>query len=66
MSDSTGYSNVKCQINAKGCEKKGAGYSRRERFAQTGPWLDSCESCARIPYEQPAQFQDKQEEVEAF
>lgn len=53
----TGYSEVKCQINLPGCTKKDAGYSRRKQYAQVGPWLDSCEHCARIPYEQPQQFQ---------
>lgn len=39
-----------------------AGYQRRPRFAQEGPWLDSCEECARVPYEQPTQFQKTEED----
>lgn len=54
----TGYENVKCQLNiSPKCQKKNAGYSRRPKFAQTGPWLDACENCAKVPYEQPEQFQ---------
>ncbi|VVB52882.1 Uncharacterised protein [uncultured archaeon] len=59
--DSTGYEAVKCQVRiSPGCKKKQnseAGYSRTEKYARVGPWLDACEECARIPYEQPAQFQ---------
>lgn len=65
MSESVGYENVKCQIGLKGCEKKGAGYQRRLQYAQQGPWLDSCESCARTPYEQPKQFQEKNDEQDS-
>lgn len=39
-----------------------AGYQRRPRFAQEGPWLDSCEECARVLYEQPPQFQKTEED----
>ena len=66
MAEANGYQEVKCQINAKGCEKKNAGYSRRKQFAQQGPWLDSCENCARTGYEQPEQFKTEPETVEAF
>ena len=53
-----GYENVKCEIGLPGCKKKNAGYLRRPKFAQQGEWLNACESCARAPYEQPAQFQE--------
>jgi hypothetical protein len=66
VSETLGYADVKCQIGAKGCQKKNAGYSRRKQYAQQGPWLDACENCARIPYEQPAQFKSEPETVEAF
>lgn len=66
MGEAIGYQDARCQINAKGCEKKNAGYSRRKQFAQQGAWLDSCENCARVPYEQPAQFKTESETVEAF
>lgn len=67
MSESVGYAEAKCQIKFAGCGKKEAGYSRRPQYAQAGPWLDSCETCARVPYEQPKQFQDTPAEtVEAF
>lgn len=57
------YEDVKCQVRiSPKCEKKNAGYSRRAKFAQEGPWLDSCEACARVPYEQPAQFQKTEED----
>lgn len=60
------YEDVRCQIKLDPkCRKRGgnfeAGYSRRPQYAQTGPWLDACEDCARIPYEQPAQFQERSE-----
>lgn len=65
MSETTGYEEVKCQFNFPDCENKkprdqrlGAGYSRRQRYAQQGPWLDACQNCASVPYEQPAQFQE--------
>lgn len=64
MSELVGYEAVKCQINLPGCQKKGAGYSRRKQYAQEGPWLDSCESCARKPYDQPKQFAVDIAEVE--
>lgn len=59
MSDSPGYEKDKCQIGLPGCEKTHAGYSRRKQFARTGPWLDSCEHCARVEYEPPPQFQQE-------
>ncbi len=59
MSESIGYENVKCQIGLPGCEKRDAGYSRYKQFAKVGAALDSCESCAKKPYEQPPQFQEK-------
>lgn len=53
------YGQTKCQVRiSPQCEKTDAGYSRRARYAQEGPWLDSCETCARVPYEQPAQFKE--------
>jgi hypothetical protein len=53
-----GYENVKCAVKiSPKCSRNEAGYSRRVQYAQQGEWLDSCEACARIPYEQPAQFQ---------
>jgi hypothetical protein len=64
----TGYEAVRCkvQIDLK-CKKRGgnpdAGYSRRPQFAQQGPWLDACEACARVPYEQPAQFKTEDTSV---
>lgn len=62
MSDTTprpeGYEDVRCEIKLPGCIKTHAGYLRRPQYAQAGPWLNSCEHCARIPYEQPAQFQE--------
>lgn len=61
MSESVGYEDVKCQIGLPGCEKKNAGYGRYKRFANVGPVLDSCESCARTAYEQPPQFQEQGE-----
>jgi len=54
MSESTGYEKQICQLRISSkCEKKNAGYQRREKFATVGPWIDCCESCARVPYEQP-------------
>jgi hypothetical protein len=65
MSD-IGYEKVRCQLKlAKNCSKTHAGYSRRAKYAQTGPWLDACENCARIPYEQPAQFQETKNETQS-
>lgn len=58
MSESIGYEKDKCQINLPGCKKNHAGYQRRKQFAQVGPWLDACENCARVPYDQPVQFQE--------
>jgi len=63
MSESPGYEKVLCKIQLDPrCKKRGgnneAGYHRRSQYAQSGPWLDSCEDCARIPYEQPAQFKE--------
>jgi len=62
MSESEGYEKVLCKVNLPGCTRTEAGYSRRPRFAQEGPWLDACEHCARVPYEQPKQFQKEKEE----
>lgn len=63
MSEAIGYEGTKCQVKiSPKCEKKNAGYSRRPKHAQEGPWLDSCETCARVPYEQPKQFQSSTEE----
>lgn len=62
MAESLGYEKVKCLLNiSPKCKKNHAGYSRRKQFAQVGPWLDACEECARIPYEQPVQFQEAKE-----
>ena len=59
MSETLGYKDVKCQVRiSPQCKKTEAGYSRREKYAQQGPWLDACEACARVPYEQPKQFQE--------
>ena len=64
MSETTGYEAVKCQIHlSKKCSKNEAGYSRRPKYAQQGEWLDSCEQCAREPYEQPKQFQTGEQSV---
>ena len=57
-----GFEDVKCEIGMPGCKKKGAGYSRRKQYAQVGPWLDACESCARHPYDAPPQFQKENEQ----
>lgn len=63
MSESIGYEREKCEVRiSPKCEKKNAAYQRRPRFAQQGPWLDSCETCARVPYEQPEQFQEQTKE----
>jgi len=59
MSESIGYEAVKCQLNLPGCKKTHAGYLRRKQFARVGPWLDACQNCAMVPYEQPAQFQEE-------
>lgn len=60
MSESAGYEKDKCQVKISSkCERKEAGYQRRPQYAQQGPWLDACETCARVPYEQPAQFQEE-------
>ena len=63
LSESIGYENVRCRVQVSpACKRKGgnkgAGYSRRQKYAQEGPWIDACEECARVPYEQPKQFQD--------
>jgi hypothetical protein len=65
VSEQTGYEKVKCQVNLPGCSKTHAGYSRRAKFAQVGPWLDACENCARTPYEQPKQFQEETNEKQS-
>jgi len=63
MSETAGYENDKCEVRiSPKCRKKEAGYQRRARYAQQGPWLPACEECARVPYEPPAQFQEKKEE----
>lgn len=63
MSEQVGpYDDVKCFFcgkSAKNGAKHTAGYSRREKYAQTGPWHDACQSCAEVPYAQPEQFQEK-------
>lgn len=64
MSEAAGYEKDKCEVKLPGCEKTHAGYQRRKQYAQQGPWLPSCEHCARVPYEQPAQFQ-KVEDISA-
>ena len=65
MSEQTGpYDDDKCHFcgkSAKNGVKHTAGFQRRETYAGTGPWLEACESCARVPYEQPAQFQKEEE-----
>jgi hypothetical protein len=53
-----GYEEVTCDIRLPGCTRILAGYLRRPQFAQAGDWRNSCEHCARIPYEQPKQFQE--------
>jgi hypothetical protein len=64
MSEILGYEKSKCQVNiSPKCRRTEAGYLRRLRFAQEGPWLDACEMCARVPYEQPAQFQKTEEDI---
>jgi hypothetical protein len=65
--DTLGYEDVKCKIKiSPKCEGDHAGYQRRARFAQVGPWLDACETCARVPYEQPAQFQKEEDPANGF
>ena len=59
MSESNGYGSVTCKVKLPGCIKGPAGYSRRPQYAQQGEWLDACEHCARVPYEQPAQFKQE-------
>ncbi len=66
MSNEIGYENVKCQIGLPGCEKKNAGYSRYKKYAKVGPAVDSCETCARKPYEQPPQFQKEEDPSQGF
>lgn len=57
------YEDDKCQVRiSKDCEKKSAGYQRTAKYARVGPWLDACEPCARVPYEQPAQLQKQEED----
>jgi hypothetical protein len=65
MSETVGYEKDKCEVKLPGCKKMGAGYQRRAKYAQQGPWLDACEECARVLYEQSVQFQEKEEEVNA-
>lgn len=64
MSDSVGYSNVKCHFNFPGCKKINAGYSRAEDSNPRGPVFDACENCVRKPYPQPKQFQKEEEPCE--
>lgn len=67
MSESIGYEKDACQVRiSPKCRGKEAGYQRRKQFAQQGEWLPACEECARVPYEQPAQFQKEEAPVEAF
>ena len=63
MSDPIGYEADRCHFNFPGCKKILAGYLRREKYAQTGPWFEACESCALKPYEQPEQFKEKSDAV---
>ncbi len=59
------YDDVKCHFckkSAKNGPEHVAGYQRREKYANVGPWFDACEECARVPYEQPLQLQ-KQEDT---
>ena len=65
MSDHVGYEKDRCEVKLPGCLKTEAGYQRRKQYAQEGPWLPSCEHCARVPYEQPKQFQQQEEPEEA-
>jgi hypothetical protein len=65
VSEPTGYEKDKCQINLPGCEKNHAGYLRRKQFSRVGPWLDSCETCARKEYEPPPQFQEEKNEKQS-
>ena len=59
------YDGIKCHFCGKSAHTKGkptpehtAGYSRRETYANVGPWFDACQDCAAKPYEQPKQFQE--------
>lgn len=58
------YDGLKCHWCKK--RKPGpdgiAGYQRRETYAGVGPWLDACEEHAKMPYEQPKQFQKDEED----
>lgn len=65
MSQEIGYEADKCELRLPGCEKTHAGYQRRKQYALVGPWFDACESCARKPYDQPPQFQEKTDAVPA-
>lgn len=58
-----GYENCKCQLNFPGCQKNHAGYGRYKQYANVGPILDACESCARKPYDVPPQFAKDQPQV---
>jgi hypothetical protein len=63
----TGYESHKCQVKiSPNCEGNHAAYGRRPRFANQGPWLDACETCARVPYEQPEQFQKEEDPANGF
>ena len=54
------YDGDVCHFKFKGCEKKPAGYSRRENGTSRGPYFDACENCARVEYPQPQQFQEEE------
>lgn len=68
MSEGIGYEGVLCEFCLRKTDKQGnpviAGYKRRPKYANEGPWLDACEDCARKPYEQPKQFQKEEQDVQ--
>ncbi len=45
-----------CKKSAKNGVKHIAGFERREKYANVGPWFPACQECAIVPYEQPPQF----------
>jgi hypothetical protein len=62
LSETVGYEKVKCQLRiSPKCRKNHAGFLRRPKYAQEGPWLDACYECACVPYERPKQFQEATE-----
>ena len=63
MTESVGYQNDRCEVKLPGCEKTGAGYERRLKYATVGPWLPACQHCACTPYEQPEQFKKQKEDT---